>query len=175
MKHPSDYSEFVFFSSAQTRLENFYYKVSLLEQYQYNAGFAGSGSTNTYISSSNTVWLNKINEIITGFDGYEYYLYYESGSNAWPKTNSTYPYVNASTGSVAGNNFFIAQSVTASSYDSKNNDRLINAIPSYLKDDANNDQYKLFVDMIGQNFDSVWVYIKDVTNKYSADNRVDCI
>jgi hypothetical protein len=169
----SDYSEFVFFSSAQTRLENFYYKVSLLEQYQYNAGFAGNGSTNTYISSSNTVWLNKINEIITGFDGYEYYLYYESGSNAWPKTNSTYPYVNASTGSVAGNNFFIAQSITASLYDSENNDRLINAIPSYLKDDANNDQYKLFVDMIGQNFDSVWVYIKDVTNKYSADNRVD--
>lgn len=169
----SDYSEFVFFSSAQTRLENFYYKISLLEQYQYNAGFAGNGSTNTYISSSNTVWLNKINEIITGFDGYEYYLYYESGSNAWPKTNSTYPYINASTGSVAGNNFFIAQSVTASSYDSENNDRLINAIPSYLKDDANNDQYKLFVDMIGQNFDSVWVYIKDVTNKYSADNRVD--
>jgi len=169
----SDYSEFVFFSSAQTRLENFYYKISLLEQYQYNAGFAGNGSTNTYISSSNTVWLNKINEIITGFDGYEYYLYYESGSNAWPKTNSTYPYVNASTGSVAGNNFFIAQSITASLYDSENNDRLINAIPSYLKDDANNDQYMLFVDMIGQNFDSVWVYIKDVTNKYSADNRVD--
>ena len=169
----SDYSEFVFFSSAQTRLENFYYKISLLEQYQYNAGFAGNGSTNTYISSSNTVWLNKINEIITGFDGYEYYLYYESGSNTWPKTNSTYPYVNASTGSVEGNNFFIAQSATASLYDSENNDRLINAIPSYLKDDANNDQYMLFVDMIGQNFDSVWVYIKDVTNKYSADNRVD--
>jgi hypothetical protein len=31
----------------------------------------------------------------------------------------------------------------------------------------------LFVDMVGQNFDSVWVYIKDVTNKYNADNRVD--
>ena len=169
----SDYSEFVFFSSAQTRLENFYYKLSLLEQYQYNASLAGTGATNIYISSSNTIWLNKINEIITGFDGYEYYLYYESGSNAWPKTNSTYPYINASTGSAAGLAFLTAQSISASLYDTSNNDRLLNAIPSYLREDSSNDQYFLFVDMIGQNFDSIWVYIKDITNKYNADNRVD--
>jgi len=169
----SDYSEFVFFSSAQTRLENFYYKLSLLEQYQYNASLAGTGATNIYISSSNTIWLNKINEIITGFDGYEYYLYYESGSNAWPKTNSTYPYINASTGSAAGLAFLTAQSISASLYDTNNNDRLLNAIPSYLREDSSNDQYFLFVDMIGQNFDSIWVYIKDITNKYNADNRVD--
>jgi len=169
----SDYSDFVFFSSAQTRLENFYYKLALINSYQYSASIAGPGATNTYISSSNTIWLNKINEIITGFDGYEYYLYYESGSTAWPKTNSTYPYINAGANSVDGLAFLTAQSAIATSYDSENNDRLINAIPSYLKDDPNNNQYMLFVDMIGQNFDSVWVYIKDVTNKYSADNRVD--
>jgi len=169
----SDYSDFVFFSSAQTRLENFYYKLALIDSYQYSASIAGPGATNTYISSSNTIWLNKINEIITGFDGYEYYLYYESGSTAWPKTNSTYPYINAGANSVDGLAFLTAQSAIATSYDSENNDRLINAIPSYLKDDPNNNQYMLFVDMIGQNFDSVWVYIKDVTNKYSADNRVD--
>ena len=169
----SDYSDFVFFSSAQTRLENFYYKLALIDSYQYSASVAGPGTTNTYISSSNTIWLNKINEIITGFDGYEYYLYYESGSTAWPKTNSTYPYINAGANSVAGLAFLTAQSAVAELYDSENNDRLINSIPSYLKDDPNNSQYMLFVDMIGQNFDSVWVYIKDVTNKYNADNRVD--
>ena len=27
--------------------------------------------------------------------------------------------------------------------------------------------------MVGQNFDSVWVYIKDVTNKFNADNRLN--
>jgi hypothetical protein len=168
----SDYSEFVFFSSAQTRLENFYYKLSLIGQYQSNANLITS-TTNPYISSSSNIWLNKIDEIITGFDGYEYYLYYESGSNAWPKTNSTYPYINASTGSVAGLAFLTAQSATASLYDSNNNDRLVNSIPSYIREDNANDQYMLFVDMVGQNFDSVWVYIKDVTNKYNADNRVN--
>ena len=27
--------------------------------------------------------------------------------------------------------------------------------------------------MIGQHFDSIWVYIKDVTNKFNADNRLN--
>jgi len=169
----SDYSQFVSFGSAQTQLENFYYKLTLLEQYQYSASIAGPSTTSTYISSSNNVWLNKINEIITGFSGYEYYLYFESGSTTWPKTNSTYPYVNAGANSVAGLAFLNVQSIVAENYDNENNNRLLNAIPSYLTDDPTNSQYFLFVDMVGQNFDSVWVYLKDVTNKFNADNRLN--
>jgi len=169
----SDYSQFISFGSAQTQLENFYYKLTLLEQYQYSASIAGPGTTNIYISSSNNVWLNKIDEIITGFSGYEYYLYFESGSTAWPKTNSTYPYVNAGANSVAGLAFLNAQSIVAEDYDNENNNRLLNAVPSYLTDDPANSQYFLFVDMVGQNFDSVWVYLKDVTNKFDADNRLN--
>jgi hypothetical protein len=169
----SDYSDFVFFGSALNQLENFYYKLSLLQTYQYSASIAGPSTTSTYVSASNNVWLNKINEIITGFSGYEYYLYYESGSYSWPKTNTTYPYINAGANSVAGLSFLTTQSISASLYDEENNNRLINAIPSYLREDPNNDQYQLFVDMVGQNFDSVWVYIKDVTNKFNADNRLN--
>ena len=65
----SDYSQFVSFGSAQTQLENFYYKLTLLQQYQYSASIAGPSTTSTYISASNNVWFNKINEIITGFSG----------------------------------------------------------------------------------------------------------
>jgi hypothetical protein len=169
----SDYSDFVFFGSALNQLENFYYKLSLLQIYQYSASIAGPSTTSTYVSASNNVWLNKIDEIITGFSGYEYYLYFESGSTAWPKTNSTYPYVNAGANSVAGLAFLSAQSIVASLYDEENNNRLLNAIPSYLREDSNNDQYFLFINMIGQNFDSIWVYLKDVTNKFDADNRLN--
>jgi hypothetical protein len=169
----SDYSDFVFFGSALNQLENFYYKLSLLQIYQYSASIAGPSTTSTYISASNNVWLNKIDEIITGFSSYEYYLYFESGSTAWPKTNPTYPYVNAGANSVAGLAFLSAQSIVASLYDEENNNRLLNAIPSYLREDSNNDQYFLFINMIGQNFDSIWVYLKDVTNKFDADNRLN--
>jgi hypothetical protein len=170
----TDYSQFIHFSSAQTRLENFYYKLSLIEQYNNNASYSNSGlPLNLYTSDSQIIWQNKINEIITGFDGYEYYLYYESGSYTWPKTNSIYPYINASTTSTPALNWFTTQSLSASLYDRDNVDALINTIPNYLLDDSNNDQYRLFTQMVGQNFDNIWIYLKDITNKFDADNRLN--
>ena len=170
----TDYSNFIHFSSAQTRLENFYYKLSLIEQYNYSSSYSNSGLPyNLYTSGSQIIWQNKINEIITGFDSYEYYLYYESGSYTWPKTNSVYPYINTFTTSTPALNWFTTQSLSASLYDRDNVDALINAIPNYLLDDSDNDQYRLFTQMIGQNFDNVWVYLKDITNKFDADNRLN--
>jgi len=169
----SDYSQFVNLSSAQTRLENFYYKLSLIEGYQTSASLSSGTSTNYYVSSSNILYQNKINDIITNFDGYEYHLYFESSSTSWPKTNSNLPYINTGTNSVLGQSFLISQSLSASIYDDNNNNNLINAIPSYILEDSNNNQYKLFIEMLGQMFDSIWIYIKDVTNKSNADNRLD--
>ena len=169
----SDYSQFINLSSAQTRLENFYYKLSLIEGYQKSASLSSGTSTNYYVSSSNILYQNKINDIITNFDGYEYHLYFESSSTSWPKTNTNPPYINTGTNSVLGQSFLISQSLSASIYDDNNNNNLINAIPSYILEDSNNNQYRLFIEMLGQMFDSVWVYIKDVTNKSNADNRLD--
>jgi hypothetical protein len=169
----TNYSQFVNLSSAQTRLENFYYKLSLIEQYQSSASLSSGTTTNYYVSSSNILYQNKINEIITNFDGYEYFLYFKSGSYSWPKTNNTPSYNNAGANSVAGLAFLASQSIVAEDYDSENNNNLINAIPSYILEDSNNNQYKLFVEMLGQMFDSIWIYIKDVTNKTNADNRLN--
>jgi len=169
----SDYSNFIHFSSAQTRLENFYYKLSLLQQYQYSSSLSSGTPTNYYVSSSNIIWQNKINEIITGFDGYEYFLYYTSGSTSWPKTGNTPPYTNVTTGSVSGIAWFTSQSAVAETYDIENNNALTNAIPSYLLEDPNNSQYELFIEMIAQYFDTVFLYTQDITNKYNADNRIN--
>ena len=169
----SNYANFINFSSAQTRLENFYYKLSLIETYQTSASLSSGTTTNFYVSSSNVIWQSKINEIITGFDGYEYYLYYNSGSTCWPKSNSNPPYVNYSTTSTSGSNWFVSQSYVAETYDLENNNALINAIPSYLLEDPDNAQFELFVEMIGQFFDNIYSYIESITEKYNADNRVN--
>jgi len=166
----SDYSNFVHFSSAETRLENFYYKMSLLESYQRSAR-SGSNTTNTFTSASTAYYNGLIDDIITKFDGYEYYLYYTSASTAWPKTNSTPPYINASTASVT--TWFNNQLTNAINYDQQNKDALIYSIPSYLLDDPDNSQFELFVEMIGQHFDTIYTYTHDITNKYNADNRLD--
>jgi hypothetical protein len=169
----SDYSNFIHFSSAQTRLENFYYKLSLIEQYNYSASLSSGTPTNYYVSSSNVIYQNKIDDVITNFDEYEYFLYYESGSTCWPKIGNTPPYTNVNTTSVLGQAWFVSQSLVAENYDLENNNALTLAIPSYISEDPDNFQFELFVEMIGQSFDSVFVYLQDVTNKYNADNRLN--
>ena len=47
------------------------------------------------------------------------------------------------------------------------------AIPEYLRSDPDNLRYELFVDMVGQHYDNMWVYTKDLTNRFDADNRLD--
>lgn len=168
----TDYSNFVFFSSAQTRLENFYYKLGLIEQYTVSASY-GTGNVNYYNSGSISHWDNKINEVITNFDGYEYYLYFDSSSTAWPKSNSTPPYVNVPTTSSVGINWLDGQLTTAEAYDMNNKDGLVEAIPLYIKEDPDNANFELFVEMVGQHFDSIWVYTQAVTEKYNSDNRVE--
>jgi len=166
------FRNFCNFSSAQTRIENFYYKLALIEQYSVSSSYT-TGSTNYYTSGSQTIWDSKINDIITNFDGYEYFLYFDSGSNSWPKSNSTPPYNNLSTNASASQAWLSIKLVEAEEYDLENNNNLIYSIPSYLLDDPSNAQYELFIEMIGQYFDDIWVYIKDVTNKYNADNRLN--
>jgi len=168
----SSYGNFVFFSSAQTRLENFYYKLGLIEEYTVSGSY-GSTSNAYYNSASVSHWDSKIKEVITNFDGYEYYLYYESGSTAWPKTNSVPPYINTGTTSVLGLNWFTAQSTIAQDFDENNKDGLVSSIPLYIREDPANTSFELFVEMVGQHFDSIWVYTQAVTQKYSSDNRVD--
>ena len=168
-----DYSNFIHFSSAKTRLENFVLKLALIEQYQSSGSLSSGTTNNTYISQSQNIWLNKINDIITNFDGYEYYLYYESGSYTWPKSNSVYPYINVSTTDPIATIWLDSQIIVAEDYDSENKDYLLNSIPSYLTEDPNNIKMQLFVEMLGQHFDNIWIYIKDITNKYNADNRLD--
>jgi hypothetical protein len=174
----SDYSNFVNFSSAVYRLENFYYKLTQIQSssIQLSASvniITGSTSASYAISQSRVSLQNYINDTITNFDEYEYYLYFTSGSKAWPKTNSTPPFIQAGTGSAAGLAFLNAQTVTASNYDIQNPNNLFYAIPEYLRNDPSNQPFEEFVGMIGNHFDNLWVYYKDVTNKYNADNRID--
>jgi hypothetical protein len=178
----TDFNNFIHFSSAQTRLENFYYKVSLLEN--YSASIATLNNTiNNDPNVSIAIYEAYINNIITNFDGYEYYLYYSSGSWAWPKSTSQPPYQLYLTGSTQVLNWFGSVDETspfyggillsASIYDDLNKDYLYYVIPEYLRDDPSNNQYKLFVDMVGQFYDNIWIYYKDVTEKYNADNRLE--
>jgi hypothetical protein len=181
--------DFIKLSSAKARLENFHYKASLIEQTQntlsssiYNVRGGITGSTS--FSQSKASLESIINSTIKNFDGYEYFLYYNSGSKySWPKASSLPPYKLQSTGSTEvlnwygseneGSIYYGGQVVSASEYDENNPEWLYRTIPEYLVEDPDNAQYELFIDMIGQHFDNIWIYTKDVTNRFNADNRLD--
>ena len=168
----TDYSNFIKFSSAYERLANFYYKVTLLEEYQYSASLSFNTSS-FYASSSNAIWENKIDNIISNFDGYENYLYQASSSYAWPKQNSEPPYILYDSTSSEATDWLTTQLLSGSSYDTGNRDNLFKSIPLYLQEDPSNAPLGLFVNMLGQHYDNLYLYIKDVSNKFNADNRIN--
>jgi len=179
----TQFSEFIHFSSAQTRLENFYYKIGLLESYSSSLATLDKITSTPNLSSSKSSFEGKISDIIKNFDGYDYFLYYESSSIAWPKTTSTKPYQLAKRDSIEVSNWFGSINenspiyggliLSASLFDNENKDNLKFSIPEYLRDDPDNSQYELFVDMVAQHYDNIWIYHKELTQKYDADNRLE--
>lgn len=169
-----DYNDFIHFSSAEERLRNFKYKLDLINSYQSSLySVKTTGYTKTGVTGSISYYENLIEGIVNNFDHYDRYLYYESGSSAWPKTNSTRPYINQASTTSESITYFTNQLVSASNYDNTNVDILTNTIPTFIREDSQNAPYTLFVHMIAQHFDNLWIYFKAVSDKYDADNRLN--
>lgn len=166
-----NYSDFVHFSSAEERLRNFKYKLDLIKSYESSLSYVIL--TGTSQTGSINYYEDLIEGIVNNFDHYDRYLYYESGSFAWPKTNSTRPYVNQASSTNEATTWFTNQLVTASLYDTNNFDILINTVPAFIREDVNNEPYLMFIHMIAQHFDNLWIYFKAVSDKYDADNRLN--
>jgi hypothetical protein len=174
----SDYSEFIFFSSAYQRLYNFREKVLNISSSQAQldliySNITGSTSSSLAVSSSKVILENQIQDTITNFDNYERFLYFESSSATWPKQNNTAPYLLFDPTSSQAITWYNNQTASAVLYDENNQNNLEFVIPSYLRDDSNNDQYILFVNMVGQLFDEIWIYTKAITDKLDSNNSLD--
>ena len=183
------FSNFINFSSAKTRLDNFVQKVGLIQSASNQLStFLSQIGTNTIYtqaySSSKASLTGNIDTIIKNFDGYEYFLYFNSGSSkSYPKSSTLPPYTLYPTGSTevlnwlgSGNpesGLYGGQAFSASEYDFNNIDYLYNTIPEYLRSDSSNKKYELFVDMVAQQYDNTWLYTKDVTKRFDGDNRLD--
>jgi len=168
----SSFSNFVFFSSAEQRLINFYEKASEIENYTNQIASLNTISNTTEASASKAVYQTKINNLVTNFDGYDYYLYFNSSSQSWPKSNSTPPYTLYSTGSTEVSTWYSDQLNSASLYDEQNVNYIYNIYPQYIVEDPDNDQFKLFNEMVAQMFDQIWLYTQAIENRQDGDNRL---
>jgi len=171
----SNFANFIHFSSATERLYNFVYKLQTIES-------ASATLASTSYSASRVTLQSEIDATIEKFDGWEYYLYFTSASTAWPKSSTTQPYPLYSVTSSQAKNWLGSTNIvptattmsmyfSSSYYDDQNKDWLVYSTPAYIQDDAANAPYLVFLDMIGQHFDNIWIYIKDLSNRYSAENN----
>ena len=180
----SNFSNFVHFSNASERVLNFKYKVQLIESYNQDIANAKkyAAVSPTVAASSSLEAQKSINNIVSKLDSYETFLYFQSSSWSWPKSNNTQPYsLYSVTSSIVSNFLGSADTVTtpttasllysASMYDYSNKDALRYSVPQYITDDSNNEPYLTFLDMVGQHFDNIWLYYKDVSNKFDATNN----
>ena len=171
----SNYKNFINFSSAKKRLENFKYKIELIESYTAESSSFAALASGSVDSIS---FENKIQDVKNNFDGYESYLYNVSSSYvsssigvfndaSWPKSGSgTYadPFVPISSSEANFTNWYGStvstkgQLYTASLYDIDNSNRLVNLLPQHIREDVENNQFIDFMDMVGQHFDELWSY-----------------
>mgnify|MGYP003641825382 CR=1 FL=1 len=185
----STFNEFVNFSSAKKRIENFYEKVSQIQSYEDDISTIKSSITGTtlntpQVSSSLASANNNIENIIKNFDGYEYHLFYTSGPSAYPKVADSYfPHPLLNTGStevlqwlgsdIEGSSTYGGIILSASLYDNNNQNWLYYTIPEFIRDNQDNDNYIDFSNMAGQHFDEIWLYTKAVTEKNNTTNELD--
>lgn len=190
-----DFNNFIFYSSATERLENFKYKLELHEYYTSQSIIVSqlSGSVAT---TNMQDFLNLKTNLISGFDEFEKYLYYESSSNLTtysnpsetfnvgsltgsyitpvPKTNLYQPYTLTAINSNSFKNWYDALHATASLYDTLNINSLHYNIPEHLRLNSDSTDLITFTHMLGQHYDIIYTYIHNMsrTNKREENPKL---
>jgi hypothetical protein len=174
------WNNFVHFSSAKERVDNFIYKVQLIEKYEelisqslYYSGSvaqisAGSGSVTGSISSlqERERQLIKKNQLLQGFDGFEKFLYTSSSYTTNNSDSITWPYSGStkllSSDTISVEPWYNNIKLLAEDYDIENTNYVLNNIPQYIRNNTENDSLILFFTMIGQHFDNIYFYTKSI-------------
>jgi len=187
----SGFPSFVTFGSALSRVNNFFTKVQQIENYNnlialYPTYTSISGSISGSFSSSLQTEINtlssSINNIISNFDGFENFLYFESGSlvssdrfgiTPYPKANNSKPYQLQPTTSSVVSTWYSSSTSHAEDYDLTNVNYFKYSVPGYVVDDPANDNYVTFLNMMGQFFDNIWIYIQSIPSITLSNNNLE--
>jgi PKD repeat protein len=162
----TNFENFVVFSSAEVRLKIFKNKaigISSLSSSmdvlnsRNSAFIAASGSYYPYYTHEYSKIQGQINDLVNSFDGYESYLY-RSGHYAY------------SSGGFLSSSYVTEMDNSASYYDRNNRDSLLNNCPEHVLTNAENDDYIIFLTMVGHFFDNIYIYISNMPSERKVGN-----
>lgn len=153
------FENFINFSTAESRLNNYDLKLNSINEIDVEIEKITIQANENYDSFyySNLDSLNsKKQSILNDLDGYEKFLY---ENPEW--------YFNHSQEIGTGNNTYNS----ASLYDKTNDHSLVNNTPEHIVREPSNQEYVVFIQMVGQFFDDLWLYIKEFPSlKYPENN-----
>jgi hypothetical protein len=163
-----EWDNFIHFSSAKERVENFVYKVQLIEVYETAIQNAQTASWSGTLQSTQEIERQtlKKNQIVNGFDGFEKFLYTPSEFTTSNDESITWPYNGSirllSTNAIVKDNWYVNIINLAEAYDINNPNYVLNNIPQYIVNNTENQSLLLFFSMIGQHFDNIYYYTKSI-------------
>lgn len=170
---------YIFYSRAKPRIENFYQKMLMIEEYSDKIisldSISGTESTE---QKYNTI----IRQMITSFDSFERYLYYTVDPKIfthdtigpilpWPKHLVSGDYQLLPSTHATTISWYNTINNIAELYDQGNLKSLWYSIPEHLLMNEANSEYVLFVEMIGQHFDNIWLYVNALTEIHNKDEH----
>jgi hypothetical protein len=158
------WDNFVHFSSAKERVDNFVYKVQLIETYEQlilsastdtlNTGFINSPASQQEVERQTT----KKNQLINNFDGFEIFLYTPSNLGSWPYDGE----IRMASSTDEVKNWYENIINSAEEFDIENPNYVQNNIPQYIVNNGDNESLLLFFSMIGQHFDNIYYHTKAI-------------
>lgn len=166
---------FVKYSSAKERVDNFFYKIQLIEQYtdkKQVLEVAPSSNSLTVVNELNKLQ-TQINNVTRGFDAFEKWLYQSSSVDGftYPKQNGTGSLYNSTSSNVIEWYESIYESATI--YDDSNKASFVNNLPQHIQNDEEGQDFILFFNMIGQHFDIIWLHIKGFQESKKLEHKYE--
>ena len=186
------FENFVHFSSARERIDNFVYKLQRIEFFDERLKILDNavGDDSTALQGNITQTTKQKDQVIGSFDGFERWMYNEPTASLsthgitgsfigadgytmapWPKFLSASKFHNHHSTSSFGVAWIDGFRATASLYDVHNESSLAKSIPEHIRLDSNNSQYELFVNMIAQHYDILYAYINNLTKIYYPEEQ----
>jgi hypothetical protein len=169
------WNNFVKYSSAEERVNNFLYKIKLMEFYDTKIEQLESGSYYTGSAGmikeiqTNTENIQKVKD---NFDAFESFLYTSSSLSGLTYPGAGQNEVSHSTDSDSVS-WYSSIIDSAQHYDYYNKDLLVNNLPNHVRTSEDSEQFKMFFHMMGNHFDVLWSYTKALAETKNLEHKYE--
>ena len=167
------WKNFVKYSSAEERVNNFLYKIKLIEFHDAKVVNLQSGSFYTgsvRIQKEIDENIQSSQQVKDNFDAFESFLFTSSSVSGLTYPGAGGSSVSSST-STEVVDWYSSIVSSAQNYDHYSTEYLVNNLPQHVKDNAEGEEFEMFFNMMGHHFDVIWLYTKSLAESKNLEHK----